>query len=354
MGFSDTLKDIGENLIDGAGAIFGLDGGGSHRYPTEGDNFDANKITNIPKFNNGAWRSSLGYSFKVVRVKDETAKDDENWKEFRLQINPQELTEDEIFAIEVTPTFRGVLVEHHGITLKDITLSGTTGVSPFRREGGAFSKTGAPIFSPGHSGYEEFHELRSYFRVYVEQKRVDRAKNGELRMIFNNFKDEESLYVEPQKFTMKRSASRPMMYNYSIQLKAIGVADAPSEPEKDIFQKIIDVVNTVSDGLADAERIIEGGIGFIQRTERDVVNTILGPLRSLSGFLDAFKKGQDTGFGLSNNVTRSSTEGFKNEVTRVEANLNEAYGIDLTSYNAATGRVSTLQPQTLYYQDLPL
>ena len=56
--------------------------------------------------------------------------------------------------------------------------SGTTGLSPLRKEGGADKSTGAPIMASGHSGYEEFNELRSYFRVYVEKKRLDASKGG--------------------------------------------------------------------------------------------------------------------------------------------------------------------------------
>jgi hypothetical protein len=345
MGFGDTLKSIGENFVEGFGSFFGVDAGDA-KYPTEGLGRDISKITNRPEFNNGAWRKSLGYAFKVVRVKDEVANDDtaKGWKEFLLQINPQELSQDEIFAIEVTPTFRGVLVEHHGITLKDITISGTTGISPGRREGGAFSKTGAPILAAGQSGYEEFNELRSYFRVYVEQKRIDDQKNGELRMVFRNFKDEEDLYIEPQKFTMKRSAGRPFMYDYTIQMKAVGVAALSPDPFSifDIFDKAVDIVNDVSDILNDSANVIAGGVGLIQRTERDVTRTVLGPLRAINNVLDEFKKGSVTNFGTKG-ITRRFLAAYDREIERIEANFNDALGRDMDSYNTAVGRVSNVR-----------
>jgi nucleoid-associated protein YgaU len=41
-------------------------------------------------------------------------------------------------------------------------------------------------------------------------------------MIFKNFKDWEFLIVEPVKFTMKRDANRPLLYNYTIQFRVLG------------------------------------------------------------------------------------------------------------------------------------
>ncbi len=118
----------------------------SSRYPQNLANQVAiSKVTNQPEYNQAHWRESKGYVFDVVKAypngKTEVAP---GWQPFRLQINPQELSQDEIFAIEVTPTFRGVIVEHHGTVLKDINISGTTGISPNAREGGKKKNSGDP------------------------------------------------------------------------------------------------------------------------------------------------------------------------------------------------------------------
>jgi len=176
-----SIVKLGDNIKNGIFASIGQPEKATARYPaTIGNGIPVTKITNVPDFQSGGWRSSPGYAFQVYRVPlgSNTTKavpsnenDKGKWQEFRLQINPQELTQDEIFAIEVTPTFRGVVVEHHGQILKDITISGTTGKSPRAREGGVVPATGRPVLASGHSGYEEFHELRSYIRAYVEAKR---------------------------------------------------------------------------------------------------------------------------------------------------------------------------------------
>lgn len=316
-----------------------------HKYPASFGTVNVNQITNnIDDYKTGDWRESRGYSFRVIRViKDgasETIQTSTEWKPFDLQINPQELTQDEIFAIEVTPTLRGVLVEHHGTVLKDISISGTTGNSPNRREGGATRDAGLPILQSGHSGYQEFHELRSYFRAYVEAKRVDGKTNGELRMIFDNKKDAESLYVEPQKFTMKRSASKPFMYDYVIALKAVGVAGKPGAGDPPFLDGLDKFLDKADDYFQLADGIISGSIGLIRRIESDIFDTILNPLRQINIALNAIRGGEALLFGEFG-ITRRFVEDFEKECQRVEANWADAIGKSSPEYDEATGRTTT-------------
>ena len=133
MGFFDVIKSVSSQIQDAFTSIGGKPSENSKNYPSEWE-----KVTNQPNYTDGTWKTSKGYSFSVVKVQGNkilATNKDWGWRPFDLQINPQELSQDEIFAIQVTPTLRGVLVEHQGSTLKDITISGTTGLSPMRREG---------------------------------------------------------------------------------------------------------------------------------------------------------------------------------------------------------------------------
>ena len=348
---SKALVKLQGNIKNGIMASLGQAAKSGSRYPEEiGSGVTVKSITNQPDFQSGGWRSSPGYAFQVYRVdpgssltkgitRDKNGKN--NWQEFRLQINPQELTQDEIFAIEVTPTFRGVVVEHHGQILKDITISGTTGKSPKARDGGVVPATGRPVLASGHSGYEEFHELRSYIRAYVEAKRVDKRDGGELRLVFKNFKDEEYLFVEPQKFTMKRSSEKSILYNYTIQLKAIGVANGPTKPSGDNYGIIGDVaavLNKATTLINYASNTISAASGIVRRFEQDLVNTILGPTNALLALTRQVQSGQFTKL----TATRKSVEALRLEYDRVGNNVADGIGIDMTEYNAAAGRTSTL------------
>jgi len=250
-------------------------------------------VSNVIIENDKSWRKSLGYVFQVVRVQDGEVSDADGWQEFVLQINPQDLSQDEIFAIEVTPTFSGVLVEHQGTTLKDISISGTTGISPHRRAGGAFPQSGRPVFAAGRSGYMEFHELRTYIRAYVEQKRndPDAANDGELRLVWRNLRDHEDLFVEPQRFTMKRSASKPLLYDYSINLKAIGIAKLVAK-DKGFLASIDGAIEDITGALQAVSQVIAGAFDFVKLVDENIENTILGPINAITQGIQAFNNGK--------------------------------------------------------------
>jgi len=337
MGFGNLVSDIKSaiDLVTGAKTKYGA-------YPESlPEGVQTSNITNVPQYDNGNWRNSRGYTFEVVRVIDGGAVQDlkdQGWLPFNLQINPQELSQDEIFAIEVTPTFRGVVVEHHGTILKDIAINGTTGISPLRGEGGSAFSTGKPILSAGRSGYEEFHELRSYFRVYVEAKRLDSKdnRNGELRMIFRNFKDNEHLYVEPQKFTMKRSSARPFLYDYSISLKGIGVAHASNPKTPKFPEELVAFIEKAQEALDTAEKVIQGSSGIIGRFERDLSDTILNPLRSINKALQAIAGGKARLFGEFG-ITRRFVEQWNAEINRVSYNFKDVMGSRTPSFDKSVG-----------------
>lgn len=268
------------------------------------------------KFDNKAWQSNLGYGFRVVRV-DATGGigPAAYWSPFVLQIPPQDLDQEEIFAIEVTATFRGVVVEHQGSTLKDIRISGTTGISPFRTTGGVLINSGRPVLSSGRSGYEEFNKLRSYFRAYVEQKRTEgRAVSGrELRLIFDNFKDAESLFVEPQRFTMQRTSASPMTYKYDIQLRSIGLANFPKAQAPGGLLGLLNTIQNIQDTLTTAQQYIQAGTGLINKAEATLSLAILGPLNAVVGIVNSLATGINTvrnfGSGLSSALNQSLKAG---------------------------------------------
>lgn len=338
MGIGNIIKDI-NGILDTAKNLFG--GNSDKKYPAKvGDTSVAN-ITNTPAYNDKNWKNSRDYAFQVYMTaengKNEVAP---GWKEHRLQINPQDLQQDEIFAIEVTPTFRGVIVEHQGSVLKDITISGTTGVSPMRREGGALSDSGRPILQSGISGYEEFHELRNYFRVYVEAKRSEaKSANKELRMVFKNFKDSEFLFVEPQRFTMRRSSSRPFMYDYSISLKGIGVSSV-EKTTPNMFESIDNMLENVQDYFNAATGIINGSIGIITRFQRDISATLLGPLRAIQIAISAVRGGGNLLSTYS--VTRKTIDDLRVIVGKIRNDLSDGFGIDMAAFNSFAGRSPTL------------
>lgn len=329
-----------------------LSGTSPKRYPPKVGSTPSELITNNPNYNNGDWAASRGYEFHVVTVNKENNSiiqgailnnAPSEWSPFPLQINPQELTQDEIFAIQVTPTFRGVVVEHQGVTIKDISISGTTGLSPKRAEGGAVPKSGAPLFQVGTSGFEEFHELRSYFRMYVEAKRQEQ-KSGktELRLIFSNFKDNEYLFVEPQKFSMKRNASKPFLYDYSISLKAVGVASIKKNVSRGPFADIDEAFAKAQEYTELALKGINAGFAILSRFQRNLASSVIDPLNNINNALTAIRGGFASNFGEFG-ITRRFVKDVENALKNIGENFSDILGKNNPIYDAIVGRTSTLK-----------
>lgn len=300
MDFGDIGSQV-QAASGNLGVALGIGGPSANEWNPEFD-----YVTNgTLQFNKNEWQSSPGYGFRVVNVDASGAikvVPPTGWAPFVLQIPPQNLDQEEIFAVEVTATFRGVVVEHQGSTLKDIRISGNTGISPFRTTGGVLATTGKPVLSSGRSGYEEFNKLRSYFRAYVEQKRVKgRTSDGELRLVFDNYKDAESLFVEPQRFSMRRDKGSPMTYTYDIQLKAIGVASFPKTPDATGLLKLLNTIQTIQQDISTAQQYIQAGTGLIKKVEATLSLVILGPLNGIIGVVNSLATGINTArnFGSS-------------------------------------------------------
>jgi len=348
----NPIKNLTENISGAFDNIAGAFGFGQTiaKYPGGFDEY-INSIDITSK----DWKESLGYEFQVMiegesfagllnsvaaggKRKGTPLKDANGWKPLRLQINPQELGQDEIFAIQVTPTFKGIMVEHQGVTLRDIVIAGTTGISPKRGQGGALS-TGAPAFGKGHSGYAEFHELRNYFRVYAEQKR--RPGNEKLRMVFRNFKDREYLIVEPQKFKLKRTSAKSMLYNYTIEMKGIGREDF-NPSAGDWSDKLFGFLDRVATGFEDAARVFQGALGFIQGVKSDFATALLGPLLRIT---ESVRTMLETGQQIIDE-TRTPLSEFKAQWEELERNINDLLGKDSQTWNETTGHTSTIVGQS--------
>jgi len=266
------------------GAIdFFTDKDNSNPYPRDPDIL--RNINLINEFEETHWRKSFKYSFLVTDKK--TKKNHPKFKVYDLQLNPEDIQQDEIFANNITPTQNGVVTEHNSIVLRDLSISGTTGVHPFRGAGGANNKGKVILASPQlKSGYKEFNQLRNYFRAYAEMKKKG-DENKDYVMIFINRRDKETLVVEPLKFTMKRSANRATLYSYQIQMKIVGNLQIEEKNEVSIFEQIDNFVEKATDLIATGRGILLQGQAIIAGAERAVNNTLFGPLRQLDFALKA-------------------------------------------------------------------
>lgn len=257
------------------------------------------------------------YTFSVLK-EDSTdstnsvgTRETSQFKDFELPISPSHIMQSEDFAISIKPTQGGTVVTHSGNKYKNLQISGTTGLAPFRGAGGVDKYTGQAILQPDDlkhkSGYEVFLELRNYFKAYYEWKKEYASefnvKNS--RLVFKNYKDGEYLVVELLSFVMERDASRPFLYNYNLQFKVLKHFQF-SNPDVGFPENVETILNKVVSKIDTARGICLRSTDILKQIEATYDNTILEPIRKIGLMVRAAKGTGYTFADLPKNLSRKT------------------------------------------------
>lgn len=225
------------------------------------------------------WYKSLPYAFVAT---DSTG----TKKTFNLPLSPSNISITTHFATNVIATIGGTVEEHAPQRYFDISISGTTGISPQyssefsalsslnteiggrtaytpefslgAQTGGFFAKTTGQLdnalnrardilggskkhesgVAAASSGYAAFHNFYKFLLKGKSQLSSGgssiagfsipgTSKAEPLR--FLSYKDNQEYKCAIMRFELVRSADNPMLYNYSIQLRAYGLSSIGSE-----------------------------------------------------------------------------------------------------------------------------
>lgn len=185
---------------------------------------------------------------------------------YTLPISPQELSIDMPIATTVQATLGGIAEIHGGAPFRDITLSGTTGITPMRKKAqpgpdatfvpGIFAGTADaitrtanaasaltgvgngstavhdPTTGPGpnqiaanSTGYYQYQLLERFIESYVALKsrnQTDKTYGDTrlLRLALAVWKDDAVYLCAGVRLTKKKTATDPNLVNFTLQLKA--------------------------------------------------------------------------------------------------------------------------------------
>jgi hypothetical protein len=210
------------------------------------------------------WYKQKPYSF-VFTDRSGTA------STFYLPISPSNLNISTHFATNIISTMYGTVEEHSEQRYYDITIAGTTGMSPRYYElqedqfgtgsraeypikslfngttWGLFKRTEAlaeaalnnasDIFGPdkpsagidlGKTGYIAFHNFYKFLLAYKKDTsgEISSIKRKGHPLKFVNYKDNNEYDVAIQGFQLSRDASNPMLYNYNLVMRAYNLRSA--------------------------------------------------------------------------------------------------------------------------------
>lgn len=217
---------------------------------------------------------------------------------FVFPIAPQAYDLSEPQVATITPTEGNTIVaEEYGTITRDITISGTFGITAKRVNG----YEGAVNAGNDISGSQHFSILRALFRTYSERKKnPNDAQYTELR--FHALREDDHFVVVPRSFAQPRNAGQNRVhYEYKIQLTVVGNADegtartvsddigqffddaaqAVSRAFNDAIAAVNQInraVNTIKRYVANIQAVVTGAAGFL--------SAVGNALRSLSGLIE--------------------------------------------------------------------
>ena len=221
----------------------------------------------------GNWYKQKPYAFEYGSSSDSSL------RTMYLPISPSNLNISTHFATNVISTMYGTVEEHSEQRYFDITISGTTGMSPkyYKEVGGqildsidprSIGRAGTPIKSKiggntglggflsrtkslventlnqvsdlleedkpttgidlQRTGYAAFHNLYKFLLVH---KKLAAGENIDYKSIdktlrFINYKDNNKYDIVIQGFQLIRNAQNPMLYNYNIVMRAYNLTTA--------------------------------------------------------------------------------------------------------------------------------
>jgi hypothetical protein len=224
---------------------------------------------------------SFPYTFSVVDI---SGSGNSPFTDFSLPLAPQSIKQSEEFAIAIKPTQGGTTTTHSGNRYKTLNIKGTTGIQPFRGEGGVNKKTGEAIFQPKQlrykSGYEVFIRLRNWFRAYHEYKKTAGKTGKNLRLVFKNYKDGEFLIVELEKFDMDKSAGRAFLYDYDLEFKVL--AHLSFQELGNRTTGFEDALETAVQAIDTARGVFLRSQGILRQVESTYESVVVEPLRKTS------------------------------------------------------------------------
>lgn len=235
------------------------------------------------------------------------------WGEFKLPITPQDIQQTEDFAVSIKPTQGGTVVNHSGNKYKTLSISGNTGVQPFKSTAGADRATGNAFGFPDELAYRSGYEVFLHFRNWIKSYHQEKSKSGteNLRMMFRNYKDWEFLYVEPIKFTMRRNAAKPLLYEYQIQFKVLGVHTL----DKPLYELAISKISEIVGKTTVAVRSMKAKNNVLAPLVGDIDGVMEG-FRTLNSALNAATFTKPSIADLDRKIIGSLTTNQKKQVSK--------------------------------------
>lgn len=212
-----------------------------------------------------------------------------------LSIRPEDLSRTEPIRASVHQTMgrdTSGWVDDFGAGLPSVTISGHTG---WRHSSGVGMDGAQSFFALNDLVVKQYPEAR--------QSAIDSGRDPSgVKLIFVDLLDQFAWHVVPTQFVLRRSKSRPLLFQYNISMQAVATGiDFPAVT--------LPFFGSVSGGLASLERatsfldgIANGIEGFVSRA----LSFVDGGLSPIAGTIKSFVVASNSVFGAVNRSIRAA------------------------------------------------
>lgn len=280
------LSDLVNNITGAVeGLISDLSGGSSERVVSYYQGVAEYRAVQSQLSAANWMKLSFPYTLSVVNIK--RSGDSGGFSDFSLPLPPQAISQSEKPAKSLKPSQGGTTVNHSGMGYKILNIQGTTGIAPFRGDGGVDRKTGEAIFQPKDlkhkSGYEVFIHFRNWLRTYYEWKKKMGPAAKDYRLVWKNYKDGEFLIVELENFEMDRQAAKSFMYDYKVEFTVLSHFQFEAPKSKSGFLDSTDqLIQTALDKINMARGVFLRTQGILRQVESTYDSSVLEPMRQIT------------------------------------------------------------------------
>jgi hypothetical protein len=187
-----------------------------------------------------------------------------------LAIRPEDLTRSDASRLNVQQTLGGAWGDNFGAGIPTISISGTTGWRP-----------GAD----GLDGGERFQQLFDQVYSGWHTARLNAVTAGQdpdkVQLVFSDALDGFTVVVAPNNFVLRRSRSRPLIYQYQI---AMTVLDQDVDPGAGLSlfngSDLLNAATTQQLGLASLTQSINDITAQISNISGAIQSTLVAPVQA--------------------------------------------------------------------------
>jgi hypothetical protein len=197
-----------------------------------------------------------------------------SFRQVTLPVRPEDLSRNEPSRSTVHQTMgRDVKgwVDNFGAGLPSVTISGHTG---WRQQAGAEKD--------GYGSFADLNELVAHAYHREKQLAIDLGMDpGLVKLLFVDLLDNFAWSVEPMQFVLRRSKSRPLLFQYNITLQALSTSVDDLErflPDRGSTASGLNALDGALDRLlsfADSiESWVSSAVSFVDRALAPIASTI--------------------------------------------------------------------------------